>query len=326
MERTVGETAGMASLVHSEVYAAVTRSSVASSTPSSVTGEGDGVLAAVSVWLSVLKKNPNKRIGLTYAYAQQLNTRSTRQHKCTGGLTSKSGHCSEDEELFVCGRVFDCIEQGRGRHLLDCGTDMVDGHLMHTQPNGKREERMKKALQTNDTGTQAHTQAYTHTHIHAHTRTHTQRARHLWGLVSICLACFGACNLRCTLADGESTAGVARDSRHLAAAELNGIVREAIKLRQPVLQNGHELLVRVRHKREAREAEPRRNALVEHALGQVHGVGDGDEDEVGVVVRWPVEHVVQHVLLLGVELVDLVQQHDSSLAAGRGLCEAVGEH
>lgn len=66
--------------------------------------------------------------------------------------------------------------------------------------------------------------------------------------------------------------------------------------------------------------EPAANLARQLALGQVHRIGDRDDDQARVGDVWPVEEVVDDVLLLRDHLVELVDKDD---AGGRG---TTGQH
>ena len=112
--------------------------------------------------------------------------------------------------------------------------------------------------------------------------------------------------------DVQRLACVAQHRRDLPRAELDRVVIEhAIETAQPRLEDLAELLVVVGLEREPVLAEPRPDLGGEVLLGQIHRVGDGDDDEARVRLGRPVEKIVDDVVLLGEELIDLVDEDDA---------------
>lgn len=47
-------------------------------------------------------------------------------------------------------------------------------------------------------------------------------------------------------------------------------------------------------------------------LGQVCGVGNGDDDEFALFLLSPIEDIIEHLLVLGSEVVDFIDDNDST--------------
>ena len=105
--------------------------------------------------------------------------------------------------------------------------------------------------------------------------------------------------------DVEGAAGVAGYGCDFPAGELDGVGVDDVV--GDVLEAGAddflELIVRVAWEEDAREAEPAADFVAEGALGEIHGVGYGEDDEPTVAQTGPVKEVVHDGLVLCDELV-----------------------
>ena len=122
-------------------------------------------------------------------------------------------------------------------------------------------------------------------------------------------------NLKGAAQDEEDPPDVAGEGRQLGAGVSEGFLLEDAGGRQAIQDNLLDLILVV---------SPEGQSLVAHARGgllfqllrQIHGIGDGDEDQLGVGVLCPLEQVVEHTVVLGHQIVDLVDDHhqDRSLS------------
>lgn len=79
--------------------------------------------------------------------------------------------------------------------------------------------------------------------------------------------------------------------------------------------------MRVGLKDEARQAQPARYALVQQALRQIHGVGDGEHSEARCGPLRPVEEVVEDLLSTRAQKVQLRKKARVDRLQKRGLPE-----
>ena len=103
--------------------------------------------------------------------------------------------------------------------------------------------------------------------------------------------------LNSTLCDLETSSDVSTIHRYFLGNKGHTLLIEAFDVSQASLQNCENLLVVVRLVHKSVVSNTGGN-LGLHALGEVHGVRDGNDEESRVLVAWPVEQVVEQCLLL----------------------------
>lgn len=103
--------------------------------------------------------------------------------------------------------------------------------------------------------------------------------------------------LNSTLCDLETSSDVSTIHRYFLGNKGHTGLIEAFNVIQASLQNCKNLLVVVRLVNKSIVSNTGGN-LGLHALGEVHGVRDGNDEESRVLVAWPVEQVVEQCLLL----------------------------
>ena len=145
----------------------------------------------------------------------------------------------------------------------------------------------------------------------------------LFYLLLLFLLLFG--HLDGAAADIECASRIAGDDGDLAGGELDRVgvddaARHALEARA---DDGHELAVVVAGEGDGAEAEAAADLVAERAFGQVHGVGDGEDDQAAVAQLWPVEEVVHDLLVLGDELVEFVHEDHAGDAARARVGELV---
>eukprot|EP00964_Phaeocystis_antarctica_P100825 scaffold66381_cov63-Phaeocystis_antarctica.AAC.12 len=113
----------------------------------------------------------------------------------------------------------------------------------------------------------------------------------------------------------EGAPHIARDGGDLTRGELDAVLAEGAPAGGEALgEDDAELGVRVWQEVDAPDAQPRRDAR-HQPLGQVHRVGDGDDDQ-PACLRGPLEEVVDDLLLARHQIVQLVHHEDSRLGQG----------
>lgn len=60
-----------------------------------------------------------------------------------------------------------------------------------------------------------------------------------------------------------------------------------------------------------RRTESRTNLAREFSFGEIHRVGDSNDDETGMRDMWPIEKVVDDILSFRQHLIEFIDQHDS---------------